>query len=519
MTGLPVAIIIFAFAEYAYAKRSLRSQLSNMTGIERKHREEEALHLLFKIADSDNSGHIDPAETRNILTQLGWRGVDVSMSVKLLMSIGANLDEHGSYILTEAEFVEGMVDGTMTKQLKKLKDEQPQRGKPKGKSRSFSRKTSPHRRQKSRLRKMRDDAEKEAIIRMVVEPESGVTKTQKEVERDKISSSSSTEGPGGEYDPDKGLDMKESGAMLGVGSEIQEDGVVQTVEPAEKDNGSESGGGTQIESPPPLQEETTKIPVAATAEEQIDPSSRSYVPSPSENADTLRRQQTEQQSHEIVIMKQIRALHIQLLNSAADETVELQAKIQEKKSTLAKIRASAALVVIDSETPDNTLVADYSLTFMMDPVPLKNVTSSASTTTANVTSSASTTTAGPKKQTAPEPLITSSLRSVLPPSGQKVLNIKKTSSTLRLAKKIGKPQQKKNDERKRAAEKNAGKKLGGNLSNADKLVRWTLGRQLISNAMSVATQLLLLAHTPVSRKVFQYFHCNDIAGRHFLRAE
>ena len=508
MTGLPVAIIIFAFAEYAHAKRSLRSQLSNMTGIERKHREEEALHLLFKIADSDNSGHIDPAETRNILTQLGWRGVDVSMSVKLLMSIGANLDEHGSYILTEAEFVEGMVDGTMTKQLKKLKDEQPQRGKPKGKSRSFSRKTSPHRRQKSRLRKMRDDAEKEAIIRMVVEPESGVTKTQKEVERDKISSSSSTEGPGGEYDPDKGLDMKESGAMLGVGSEIQEDGVVQTVEPAEKDNGSESGGGTQIESPPPLQEETTKIPVAATAEEQIDPSSRSYVPSPSENADTLRRQQTEQQSHEIVIMKQIRALHIQLLNSAADETVELQAKIQEKKSTLAKMRASAALVVIDSKTPDNTLVADYSSTFMMDPVPLKNVTSSASTTTS-----------GPKKQTAPEPLMTFSLRSALPPSDQKVLNIKKTSSALRLAKEIGKLKQKKNDERKRAAGKNDGKKLGGNLSNADKLVRWTLGRQLISNAMSAATQLLLLAHTPVSRKVFQYFHCNDIAGRHFLRAE
>jgi CRP-like cAMP-binding protein len=57
------------------------------------------------------------------------------------------------------------------------------------------------------------------------------------------------------------------------------------------------------------------------------------------------------------------------------------------------------------------------------------------------------------------------------------------------------------------------------LSDSDKLVAWTMRRKHVSNALSGATQLLLLAHTPVSRKVFQYFHFNDIAGKRFLRAD
>ena len=58
-----------------------------------------------------------------------------------------------------------------------------------------------------------------------------------------------------------------------------------------------------------------------------------------------------------------------------------------------------------------------------------------------------------------------------------------------------------------------------NTMNSDQLVKWTLRSTLISNSLSGATQLLLLAHTPVSRKVFQYFHCHNIAGREFLRAD
>ena len=57
------------------------------------------------------------------------------------------------------------------------------------------------------------------------------------------------------------------------------------------------------------------------------------------------------------------------------------------------------------------------------------------------------------------------------------------------------------------------------LNNSNKLVQWTLRSALVSNSLSGATQLLLLAHTPVSRKVFQYFHCHDIAGLSLLRAD
>ena len=57
------------------------------------------------------------------------------------------------------------------------------------------------------------------------------------------------------------------------------------------------------------------------------------------------------------------------------------------------------------------------------------------------------------------------------------------------------------------------------LNTEDRLVAWTVRRQRAAAAFSGAVQLLLLAHTPVSRKVFQWFHCNDIAGRLFLRAD
>ena len=57
------------------------------------------------------------------------------------------------------------------------------------------------------------------------------------------------------------------------------------------------------------------------------------------------------------------------------------------------------------------------------------------------------------------------------------------------------------------------------LTNSDQLVRWTLRSRIIASSLSGAMQLLLLAHTPVSRKVFQYFHCNDLAGRSLLVAD
>ena len=57
------------------------------------------------------------------------------------------------------------------------------------------------------------------------------------------------------------------------------------------------------------------------------------------------------------------------------------------------------------------------------------------------------------------------------------------------------------------------------LSNRDQLIEWALHKNIVSNSLSGATQLLLLSHTPVGRKVFQYFDCNTLAGRSFLRAD
>ena len=57
------------------------------------------------------------------------------------------------------------------------------------------------------------------------------------------------------------------------------------------------------------------------------------------------------------------------------------------------------------------------------------------------------------------------------------------------------------------------------LTGIDELVKWTLRSNIVSNSLSGATQLLLLAHTPVSRKVFQFFHCHDLGGMHLLRAD
>ena len=55
--------------------------------------------------------------------------------------------------------------------------------------------------------------------------------------------------------------------------------------------------------------------------------------------------------------------------------------------------------------------------------------------------------------------------------------------------------------------------------NTDQLVRWTLRNNIVSSSLSGATQLLMFAHTPVSRKVFEYFNCNSLSGKLMLRAD
>ena len=63
------------------------------------------------------------------------------------------------------------------------------------------------------------------------------------------------------------------------------------------------------------------------------------------------------------------------------------------------------------------------------------------------------------------------------------------------------------------------KSRANKLMSNDELVKWTLKTSIVSDNLSGATQLLLLAHTPVSRKVFQYFYCNNMAGIELMRAD
>ena len=59
--------------------------------------------------------------------------------------------------------------------------------------------------------------------------------------------------------------------------------------------------------------------------------------------------------------------------------------------------------------------------------------------------------------------------------------------------------------------------------SSDSLLLWNRTRKLISYSFSFSMQMLLLFHTPVSRKVFQYFDCRKIgSGTHtraFLRVD
>jgi hypothetical protein len=57
------------------------------------------------------------------------------------------------------------------------------------------------------------------------------------------------------------------------------------------------------------------------------------------------------------------------------------------------------------------------------------------------------------------------------------------------------------------------------LCDPEHLIRWVNTKRLFAQSLSGATMLALLSHTPVSKKVFQFFHCNNIGGREFLRAD
>ena len=62
-------------------------------------------------------------------------------------------------------------------------------------------------------------------------------------------------------------------------------------------------------------------------------------------------------------------------------------------------------------------------------------------------------------------------------------------------------------------------------SSDTELLRWNVQRKLNSESFSLAVQVLMLLHTPVSRKVFQYFSCHELGltgsswSKKYLRAD
>ena len=117
MTLIPVGVAIVGLAEYCASSKLMVRRLQLMTAERKQKKEEEALHLLFKIADADNSGQIDTGELMVILQQLGWKGLDLDVVLRCALQTGAKLNQFGIYTMTERSFVAAMVDGELRNAL------------------------------------------------------------------------------------------------------------------------------------------------------------------------------------------------------------------------------------------------------------------------------------------------------------------------------------------------------------------------------------------------------------------
>jgi len=119
MICLPIAILLMALFSYKASMGIMVRRLTTMTPEKSKIKEEEALHLLFQLADFDHSDHIDPSELMGILRQLGWK-MDVKVARQLCEKIGAVTDEHGHLTLTEEIFLNAMIDNTIARELESM---------------------------------------------------------------------------------------------------------------------------------------------------------------------------------------------------------------------------------------------------------------------------------------------------------------------------------------------------------------------------------------------------------------
>ena len=104
--------------ETGVARRSLTRRLARMTDVQKTRTEEEALHLLFQLADSDRSGHVDPSELASMLKQLGFVSVSVPRAREVMEgTAGVVYEASGAVTLPEHSFVRSMVSGAMAQAL------------------------------------------------------------------------------------------------------------------------------------------------------------------------------------------------------------------------------------------------------------------------------------------------------------------------------------------------------------------------------------------------------------------
>ena len=119
MLCLPVGILLLAVINFHYAKIAMKYRLKALTDKDKTHIEEQALHSLFHLADSDNSGEVDPAELASILSALGWK-VSVQTCHELVEMIIKKPNDHGLFLLNEEQFLASVLTGSMKKMLQEL---------------------------------------------------------------------------------------------------------------------------------------------------------------------------------------------------------------------------------------------------------------------------------------------------------------------------------------------------------------------------------------------------------------
>jgi hypothetical protein len=121
MMGLPGSIIVWACCNLWVSRKAMDKRIAGMPEAEKNLQEEEALHMLFHIADSDGGGHICAAELSTLLRQLGWqvKTEDARAVIEAFIGHGKEWeDAEGRLVLGESTFVASMMSGRMAATLR-----------------------------------------------------------------------------------------------------------------------------------------------------------------------------------------------------------------------------------------------------------------------------------------------------------------------------------------------------------------------------------------------------------------